>query len=140
MKNLLLPKLTCALFSLFALQAAYAQCDSMVWECGKHITDDFISDGQVYRALIHNDEVAEFRTTLFGGSTYRIAACSGTSHGNLIFTLRDHNRDELFNSAELNNTPYWDFKIKSTVDCIIEARLDPDQLTSGCAIVLIGFK
>ena len=69
-------------------QSAMAQCDSIANLCSKHIIAQFISDGQSYRSLLLNsEETAEFHTTFFGETTYRIAACSGTSDGNLIFNI-----------------------------------------------------
>ncbi len=56
-----------------------AQCDTIANICAKHIISTFISDGQQYRALLLNsEETAEFQTTFFGETTYRLAACSGT--------------------------------------------------------------
>ena len=39
------------------------------------------------------------------------------------------------------NAPYWDFKVKSTLECTINAQIDPSKNAgSGCAVILIGFK
>ena len=119
-----------------------AQCDTIASICSKHITSSFISDGQQYRSLLLNtEEYAEFHTTFFGETTYRIAACSGTSDGNLIFNVYDEDRHLLFTNRNNHNAPYWDFKVKSTVETIIEAQLDSGKNRgSGCAVILIGFK
>jgi hypothetical protein len=121
---------------------ANAQCDTIANICAKHIISTFISDGQQYRALLLNsDETAEFQTTFFGETTYRIAACSGTSDGNLIFNIYDQDRHLLFTNRDKKNAPYWDFKVKSTLETIIEAQLDANRNPgSGCAVMLIGFK
>ena len=121
---------------------ANAQCDTIANICAKHIISNFISDGQQYRALLLNsDETAEFQTTFFGETTYRIAACSGTSDGNLIFNIYDQDRHLLFTNKNHANAPYWDFKVKSTLECTIEAQLDASKNAgSGCAVILIGFK
>lgn len=140
MKNLLY--ITALFFGLTFANQSYGQvaiCDSIVSLCGQHMSGEYISDGQVYNALLNNDEVAEFHTTFFGGSTYRIAAQSGFTDGNLIFTVRDSERNLLFSSDDFSNAPYWDFQVNSTVDCIIEAKLNP-EVSSGCAVLLIGFK
>lgn len=119
----------------------FAQCDTVASLCGKHLTNSFISDGQQYRALLkNNEETAEFHATFYGGTTYRIAACSGLQDGNLVFSVFDSERNLLFTNNEYRNAPYWDFKINSTLDCIIEAKLDASNQGSGCAVVLIGFK
>lgn len=118
----------------------FSQCDTIATICEKHITTDFISDGQDYRALLRADEMAEFDLTLYGGSTYRIAACSGLEDGNLVFTVLDQERNILFSNNEFKMAPYWDFEVKSTVNAIIEAKLKPSEAESGCAVMLIGFK
>ena len=119
-----------------------AQCDTIANMCAKHIISSFISDGQQYRSLLLNsEEYAEFHTTFFGETTYRIAACSGRSDGNLIFNIYDQDRHLLFSNHTQKNAPYWDFKVKSTVETIIEAQLDVNKNPgSGCAVILIGFK
>lgn len=119
-----------------------AQCDTIANLCYKHITSSFISDGQLYRALLLNsEETAEFRTTFFGETTYRIAACSGTTDGNLIFNIYDQDRNLLFTNKNQKNAPHWDFKVKSTLEVVIEGQLDANRNPgSGCAVILIGFK
>lgn len=119
-----------------------AQCDSIANLCAKHIISKFISDGQSYRSLLLNsEETAEFRTTFFGETTYRLAACSGKTDGNLIFNIKDEEGHILFTNKNYENAPYWDFKVKSTLECTIEAQLDANKNAgSGCAVILIGFK
>ncbi len=119
---------------------AFAQCDTIATVCERNITAEYIPDGQFYRALLREDEVAEFEMTLFGGATYRIAACSGLSDGNLIFSVYDKERNLLFTNKEFNNDPYWDFVVANTLDVVINAELDPNKSNSGCAVMLIGFK
>ncbi len=115
--------------------------DTVASVCAKHFENIFISDGQQYRALLMNtDETAEFHTTLYGGTLYRIAACSGLRDGNLIFSVYDTDRNLLFTNSEYKNAPYWDFKINSTLDCVIEAKLNGATNGSGRAVLLIGFK
>lgn len=119
---------------------ADAQCDSTIKLCSKHIITPFVSDGQTYRALILSNQAAEFQTTFFAGSTYRIAAATGTSEGNLIFSVYDEDHHLLFTNSQHNNAPYWDFRATTTVNILIEATLSPNNdKESGCAILLIGF-
>jgi hypothetical protein len=117
-----------------------AQCDITADVCQSHITDDYLSDGQHYRALLLTDQVAEFNATLYGGSTYRLAACSGTQDGNLVFRMFDKDRNLIYKNDDFQNAPHWDFKMESTIDVIIEAELDPIAGASGCAVMLMGFK
>jgi hypothetical protein len=122
------------------LNKIYAQCDTVANACYKNITAKYISDGQQYRALLLTKEVAEFNATLFGGTQYRMAACSGMTDGNLVFSIFDKQHNMLFTNTEHKNAPYWDFKIKNTLDCTIEAQLLNQNAASGCAVLLIGFK
>ena len=124
------------------INSASAQItDTVANSCARHLESTFISDGQQYRALLMNaDEIAEFHTTLYGGTLYRIAACSGLADGNLIFTVYDTEHNQLFTNGDYKNAPYWDFKIANTLDCVIEAKLSSGSAGSGRAVVLIGFK
>lgn len=139
-----------ALFTVLALIAiskpAAAQCDSIANSCGKHIKLPFISDGQAYRALVLPGQEAEFHTTFYAGTTYRIAACSGKGDGNLLFNVYAENaqtgeRNPIFISAEHKDPAYWDFRVTTTVDVAITATLNPKSgAASGCAVLLVGFK
>lgn len=126
--------------ALFFTTDSFSQCDTIADLCVKHISSDFVSDGQQYRALLRTDEMAEFDVTLYGGSKYRISACSGLSDGNLIFTILDKERNIIFSNNEYEMAPYWDFEVVSTLDAIIEAKLKPSEAESGCAVLLIGFQ
>ena len=127
---------------LFAMVSAitWSQCDSVAKLCQHNMPKDYVSDGQNYWALLYNDQVAEFDVTLFGGSTYRICACSGEEDGNLIFSLFDQDKNLLFTNRDYSNAPFWDFVVDSTIDCTLEAQLDLSRRESGCAVILIGFK
>lgn len=134
-------KLTFILILLaFTYKGATAQVDSTFRLCQSHINLPFISDGQSYTALLNGDEIAEFYATFYGGSTYRIVGCSGTTEGNLVFSVYDQERNLLFSNNDFQNVPYWDFEFDYTMDCIIEAKLDAKNLSSGIAVLLIGFQ
>lgn len=131
--------LTIIIFLLCLSNWGFSQCDTIANICDKNITDEYISDGQEYRTMLLSDDLAEFQATFYGGSTYRIAACSGLTDGNLNITVLDRDRNILYSNKEFENAPYWDLKFVSTIDCIIEASLNGDA-ASGCAVLLIGFK
>lgn len=121
-------------------KGSFAQCDSLAFSCQKHIEENYISDGQSYRALLNGDDTAEFQTVFYEGNTYRIAACSGQGDGNLIFRIVDQDRNIMFNNRDYATAPYWDFYVESTIVVTIEAMLDANKNASGCAILVIGFK
>lgn len=126
------------LFTAFSF--AQGPCGSIANNCEKNIADNYISDGQSYRALLVEEEIAEFRATLYGGNTYRIAGCSGMENGNLIFSIYDKDRRPIFTNLDYESSGYWDFEIENTFDCIIEARLNVEKVESGCAVLLIAFE
>lgn len=139
MKNFTLIFTLFAVLSLFSGHAT-AQCDSTAHYAQKYMTSNFISDGQSYRSLIYDDQVAEFYTTFYGGANYRIVSFSGLEKEQLIFSLYDQDDNLLFTNENHNNSPYWDFEFKSTISARIEARLDVAKQTSGCAVLLVGFE
>ncbi|HAN78110.1 MAG TPA: hypothetical protein DCQ31_10215 [Bacteroidales bacterium] len=124
---------------LFA-NSAFAQEQNIIKLCDKYLQAPYISDGQQYKALLADDELAEFRATFYGGSVYRIVSCSSLKEGNIVFAVYDKERNLLFSSKDYQNAPYWDFKFKTTTDCIIEAEINSKTEKSGYAILLIGFK
>lgn len=117
-----------------------AQLDSTLNLCKSNLVLPFVTDGQTYTALLNGDEVAEFHATFYGESTYRIVGYSGSSEGNLIFSVYDRERNLLFSNVDYDNVSYWDFEFDSSMDCIIEAKLDSKNVSSGFAVMLIGFQ
>jgi len=128
------------LIFLFLSAKPFAQSEATLRLCENSIVYPYISDGQEYRAILNEEEIAEFRVTFYGNTTYRIAACSGKIEGNLIFSVYDKERNELFSNRDYDNSPYWDLEFTNTMDCIIEAQLDSEISNSGFAMLLIGFK
>jgi len=136
MKNL-------TIFLSLMLMASFqgmAQCDSTAALADKFMSEAFIPDGQSYRALLFGDQVAEFETTLFGDSKYRIATYAGMKEDQLILTMYDEQDNVLFTNADYENSPYWDFEVESSLKVRLEAKLDKTKQTSGCAVLLIGFE
>ena len=122
MKKLFSPVAIFCLFCLFILTSqvkAQAPCEAIAKPCSKHIGTPFVSDGQTYRSLVLTDQTAEFTTTFYGGTTYRIAGCSGMSDGNLIFFVFDKEKNLLFSNQDQKYAPYWDLKIVNTIECTI---------------------
>ena len=147
MKNLF--KYTALLIGLFTISNLYGQitCDSITAITSGYLNTSkdkamnrvFISDGQVYRAFLNDDEAAEFEATFYGGSTYRIATSAGIDENYIIFEVYDKERNLLFSNEDYEYAPYWDFAIENSLDCTIEVKLDVDKKVSGCASVMIAF-
>lgn len=137
---------SCILFSLLmtTFYSLGQDCEQIAKDCsayleGKKGQQKFISDGQVYTAFLDREK-AEFKTTLYGGSTYRVAASAGRKDDYVVFTVLDMKGNILFSNRDHKNAPYWDFKVPKTIQVIIETELDRDLKISGCAVMLIGFK
>jgi hypothetical protein len=134
-----------SLFTFTSGQSLFAQdCESIVELCKSYLNgannkSKFVSDGQVYTAFLDREK-AEFKTTFFGGSTYRIVASAGKNDDFVIFSVKDLEGNILFTNKDYKNSPYWDFKIPSTIAVLIETELDLDKKVTGCAVMLIGFK
>lgn len=138
--HLLLTSILFLSLSLLSTKSAKAQCDTIATICSQNFTKEYLSDGQDYRALLINEQTAEFHLTLYGGSIYRFGACSGMNSGNLIFRVYDQDYNEIFSNQEHELSAYWDFKVNSTLDVIVEANLNQEKVNSGCAVLLVGFK
>ncbi len=138
-KGLTLTAFIILLFSIFIPSQGISQKEETKNTCENLIKPPFISNGQPFRAFLTGDEVAEFHTTFLNGSIYRLVACSGKDQS-ILFSVYDTNRNLLFTNDEHNKVNTWDFKIAGSVECIIEAKLDPTQATSGMALLYIGFK
>jgi len=117
-----------------------AQLDSVMSECRSFLDKNYISDGQQYMSLITGDQTAEFSVIFYGGNTYRIIICGGNETSELMFSLYDKYRNELFKSSDFNYTNYWDFQFESTVECFIEAGFSKNINISGFAVILVGLK
>ncbi len=130
------------LFGLFSMisNAAFSQSDKIMRICESYISYPYVSDGQDYCTILKNQEIAEFNVVFYGGGSYRVAACSGEEDGRLTFSIYDRDRNLLFTNKDYDNAPYWDFKVKNTVNLIIEAELVEQENNSGFAILEIGFK
>lgn len=130
---------TILLLSLLT-QRGFSQCDSTAFYAEKYLSSNYISDGQSYRALLFDDQVAEFNTTFYGGAKYRIVSFAGMDTGQLEFSLFDEDNNLLFTNSDYTNNPFWNFEFESTIKCKIEAKLDLTKQKSGCAVLLIGFE
>ncbi len=127
----------------FSVWSFGQDCERIVKDCQELLQKGadarFVSDGQVYTAFLDREK-AEFNTTFYGGTTYRIAASAGSGENYVIFTVKDPEGNILFSNRNYKNAPYWDFKIVETLPITIETELDKDLKVTGCVVMMIGFK
>jgi len=100
----------------------------------------YISDGQIYRVLLNNDEEGEFEATFFSGTKYRVAISSTLPKTDIIYSITDSNRNVIFSNEDFEYSPYWDFVFTSTFDCKVIVKLDNKQEKSGIILMMIGYK
>lgn len=127
---------------LLSFSSFSQDCEGILRVCKENLKKgdaNFLSDGQVYTAFLDREK-AEFKTTFFGGSTYRISASAGTAEDFVIFSVKDLKGNVIFTNKYHKNSPYWDFKVPNTLPVVIETELDLDKKVTGCAVMLIGFK
>ncbi len=129
-----------AVLAIAMPNASVAQMEPTVKMCQDRMGDSYVSDGQYYTVLLNKDDIAEFYVTFYSGTIYRLVGYCGTEVGNLAFSVYDQDRNLLFTNRDFENTPSWDFKFENSMDCIIEAEIDSKEMTSGIAVMLIGFK
>ena len=128
------------LFVTCGTHRANAQIEQLQNICSLYFSPEFISDGQEYFAPLKPDQYVEFRTTFFGGNTYRIVGCTNVRRGNLVFSVFDTEKNLLFTNANYDNSPYWDFRFASTVTCIIRVNVKSTTFVPGYVMLLIGYK
>lgn len=118
-----------------------AQCDTLPPACAAML-NDFVSDGQLHRALLLNTgEYAEFRQIFFGGNLYRIGVCNGSGQSTLVFRVYDRDRHLLFTNRDHKYRSFWDFKVKHTQEVTVEVELaEGSAEKSACIMLLVGFK
>ncbi len=124
--------------------SAQVDCEQIALDCSAYLNDEdgdplFVSDGQVYTAFLDREQ-AEFKTTLYGGSTYRIAASAGRDEDYVIFSIKDLEGNLIFTNRDHKNAPYWDFEVPQSIPVVVITELDLDLKVTGCAVLLIGFK
>jgi hypothetical protein len=117
-----------------------AEINNSFDNCQNLFSKDYVSTGQDYVAKLDQNNKATFHTTFYGGTQYRIAACSNFEKPSLILKVYDTEKNLLFNNEQYDYTPYWNLSFSSTVDCIIEISVDSEQNLKKPVKLLIGFK
>lgn len=131
--------LTALVFFSATISLNSQQNDEIIQKCRNQLGSEFIHSGQPMRALLTGAEVAEFRTTMFEGNTYRISTCSPEDQ-DIWFSVYDSNNNLIFSSTRHDHADKWDFKMEGNMECVIEAGLRSESDDSGMALVMIGFK
>lgn len=111
-----------------------------VRQCEKLIEKDYFPQEKEYKIQIGQDEQASFHMTFYNDYQYRIAVCSNISDGNLVFTIYDPENKMLFSNKDYNFSQYWDFRFKSTIECVIKVEIQNYEYTKAMISLLVGYK
>ncbi|MEE4196734.1 MAG: hypothetical protein V2I54_03750 [Bacteroidales bacterium] len=129
-----------SIFFLLLSTFSYSQENTTVSACDQLLNSGYVSNGQEYKAKVDENNKARFYTTFYGGSYYRVIACSDNQKYPLIFSVFDTEKNLLFSNKDHQYTSYWNFTFTSTIDCIIELELKSDKPLTDEVMLLIGFK
>jgi hypothetical protein len=127
---------------MFSMHTIFAQdaVDNSMENCANLLSPEYVSTGQEFFADLNKNNKATFHTTFYGGSRYRLVACSNIKQHKLILNVYDTEMNLLFSNIEHDYTPYWNLGFTSTVDCIIEIEVESKKQVNKPVKLLIGFK
>jgi hypothetical protein len=131
-------------FVIFIISLIYSNFliaqENSIKNCANLLNSGFVSDGQEYKAKLDENNKSTFYTTFYGGSQYRIIACSDIVDYPLLLSVYDTEKNLLFCNKNFDYTSFWNFTFTSTIDCIIEIEFKTETLLKDEVMLLIGFK
>jgi len=129
------------LLQVFVLHGVYSQnsASNSLADCEVLLSSEYISSGQEYFADLDKNNKATFHVTFFAGSKYRIVGCTSIQNHNLIIEVFDIDKNLLFSNKNHDYIQYWNLVFTSTVECIIELKVDAERHIKKPVKLLIGF-
>lgn len=136
------------LFTLFfmpAMNEVNAQCKSYAKRQCRPVLSPYVHDGKVNNAVLVPGDKAELLLTFYSGINYRMMVCAMPVLGEVSYKILDSDRNVIFESKKNPDKKYFDFKVGSTQQLIVEiiipeAKSKQDIVPEGCVAVLIGTK
>lgn len=124
---------------------ADAQCKSYAKRQCRPALAPYVHNGQVNNAVLVPGDKAELLLTFFAGQEYRLMVCGMPVLGAVSFRILDSDRNMIYESKKNPSQNYFDFKVASTQQLIVEINVpeakSPNGIVpEGCVSVLIGFK
>jgi len=124
----------------FSLEGQEKTYNNSLDNCNNLLNDGYISDGQVYLANFNTNNKTKFHTTFYGGSMYRIIACSDIRDHKLIINIFDTEKNLLYSNIKYNYIPFWNLAFSSTIECVIVLEVEAEKKIEKPVKLLIGFK
>ncbi|MGQ0829029.1 MAG: hypothetical protein ACT4ON_11630 [Bacteroidota bacterium] len=147
MKNYLITAIIAISNMAFFSTASIAQCNSSTFIKKKCIPNiqPFTQSGQIATNKLSSGQKTELKLTFSSGQDYRILICSEELLGDVSFRVRDVVGKIIFDSKDNDYPDFWDFKVKSTQQFIVEVFVpqsdSPSSIPpSGCVSIIVGFK
>lgn len=145
MKLLQILSLSALLFVGVGINESNAQCKSYAKRSCRPLLTPYLHNGQVNNAVLVPGDKAELLLTFFSGQEYRMIVCGMPVLGEVTYKVMDSDRNVIFESAKNKDKKYFDFKVASTQQLIVEINVPEsksisDIVPEGCVSVLIGFK
>jgi len=127
---------------------ANAQCKRFTKNHCLPTLTPYIHNGKLISSTFFPGEKADLELTFNAGKEYRILVCSQDLIGQVKFIVMDKTRKVLYKSEEGESNPYWDFKMASTQDLIIQVEIPAAEesnqknniVPKGCVSIMIGYK
>lgn len=143
-KSLILLLILGGLFS----SSADAQCKRFTKKYCLPTLTPYTHNGKLISSTFFPGEKADLELTFNAGKSYRILVCSQDLIGQVKFIVMDKTRKILYKSKEGETNPYWDFKMATTQDLIIQVDIPAQEksnqknniMPKGCVSIMIGFK
>ncbi len=128
------------LIIIFFVSVSVKGQKNSILNCSNLLNSGYVSDGKEYKAKLDQNNKAKFYATFFGGSQYRIIACSDITDYKLQLSVYDTEKNLLYSNINYDYSTYWNFSFNSTIDCIIEIEVKSDKHIKNEIMLLIGFK
>jgi hypothetical protein len=108
----------------------------------------FLHNGQLTSAYMMPGDSADVMMTFNAGKEYRLLICSQEMIGKVQFIVLKKKRKEIYKSDPEDANPFWDFKMETTQQFIIQIYVPAKEKTNqktemipqGCVALLVGFK
>jgi hypothetical protein len=126
---------------------AIAQCNAFTKKKCIPILKPFIHNGQLNSVTLSPGESASLMLTFYIDTDYRLAICGQEILGEMSYKVMKKDSTIIFDSKQHKNPAFWDFKVNSTQQMIVEVSATDRKMKGGdsfedmgCASVLVGFK
>jgi hypothetical protein len=114
-----------------------AQCFEVTSRC-EGMLDEFLSDGEDYRAQVVGAKEVTLHVTLYEGFRYRIVTCNDRPGALVKYRVLDGSNTEVFHNYAAKDGDYWDLELESTDKFTIKASI-PNNQGTGCIVFEVGY-